>query len=1022
MQPKDHFPLTRNLACALLFNPRSVNNKVDLVKDLVVSQDSDIAFLVESWLFPSQDFIDKYATQVLPVSTGRDNHIIKSLIPRGYKLLHIPRVDRTGGGVAILHKSSVKISPQPSSTTQTSFEYMEVISKFNSEHIRFVLVYRPPPSSENGLTVPLFLNEFSILLEELTITNHKTVILGDFNFHIESNCPFAKRFLDLLDLYGFEQNVSFPTHGHGHTLDLVFTRQAEHNIVSNLSCHDPKLSDHKAVMFNLLTNKPPFQRKEISYRKWKEFDFDEFHREVVIPSHISDMFVNSESCVNEHPIPVISSGSANYQSFDHCLSVRSNIVDECVSCYNDILGSLLEKHAPMQQKTVTLRPKADWYNSSIDTEKRQKRRLEHKWLKTKSPFDESAYNEQCKKVDALINDSKSTYYNNKISEAGNDQKKLFGLINKIFHKSSDKKLPSHDDTLDLCTQFSDFFITKIDKIRESFSHTSDSDTFCEDKPFTGAFMLNFKRVTENDIRIILINAPNKHCHLDPIPTNILKKCADSLIPLITLIVNLSLDAGHMPRELKKALLTPLIKKITDDPEVLNSFRPISNLPFLSKIIEKVVADQLVSHMIANDLNEIFQSSYKKLHSTETALNCVINDILLGIDNKLRALLLVLDMSAGFDTVDHNILLKRLHNTIGLRGFVFNWFKSYLSDREQAVSIDGIESESRPLKYGVPQGSVLGPILFNIYIMPLANLIKRHEIPFHLYADDSQKYAIFDLKDYAATVSKLDALAQDIRVWFHANRLKGNDSKTEAMLISSKFAPVHKDQLIPITVGNSLINQSSSIKNLGVTLDQHATLELHIKNVARSAFLKIREISYYRRHLTMDAAKTLMHAFVTSRIDYCNSLFYGLPNNLIRKLQSVLNTAARVVTKTRKHDSITPVLYHLHWLPVKFRIQFKLLLLVFKALNGSAPAYLLDKLTLKPQSKLRSSNQKLLIVPQSNMKNYGDRSFSVAGPKLWNSLPKTLRLTSSVEIFKKNLKTHLFKNAFPASVIDRYLLD
>ncbi len=225
--------------------------------------------------------------------------------------------------------------------------------------------------------------------------------------------------------------------------------------------------------------------------------------------------------------------------------------------------------------------------------------------------------------------------------------------------------------------------------------------------------------------------------------------------------------------------------------------------------------------------------------------------------------------------------------------------------------------------------------------------------------------------------------------------------------------------MPITVGESSIVQSSSVRNLGIHLDQHATFELHVKNVARGAFLKIREISYYRRHLTMDAAKTLMHAYVTSRIDYCNSLFHGLPNNLIRKLQSVLNTAARVVTMTRKHDSITPVLYHLHWLPVKFRIQFKILLLVFKCLNGLAPAYLSEKLTLKPNSKLRNSNQKLLIIPRTNLRNYGDRCFSVAGPNLWNSLPKQLRLEPNPDSFKKHLKTHLFKNAFPETVMNSY---
>ncbi len=546
----------------------------------------------------------------------------------------------------------------------------------------------------------------------------------------------------------------------------------------------PKLSDHKAVLFNLVTHKPPFEKKDISFRKWREFDFDAFFKEIEIPSHISNMFVQNSRSSEGCKIPVLTSGNAVFQSYDHALSSScTEIVNDCVSCYNDTLNSLLEKHAPLKHKSITLRPKADWYNSVIDDAKRQKRRLEHKWLKSGSRDDEASYRDQCNKLTSLINDTKASFYNNKVTEAGQDQKKLFGLINKLFHKSSDKKLPSHDNTLELCNKFSDFFITKIDKIREGFAPTSIGETFYEDKPFTGTLMFNFKAVTSRQIREILMNAPNKQCSLDPIPTNILKKCADALIPLITLIVNLSLGAGYMPRDLKKALLTPLIKKITDDPEVLQSFRPISNLPFLSKIIERVVTDQLISHLTDNDLNEIFQSSYKRLHSTETALNCVVDDVLRGIDNRKCALLLVFDISAGFDTVDHNILLKRLHDSIGLRGFVFNWFKSYLSDREQAVSIDGIESSSRPLKFGVPQGSVLGPILFNIYIMPLANLIRKHGIPFHLYADDSQKYAIFDMKDYAQTVSKLESLAQDIRVWFHANRLKGNDSKTEVMLIS-----------------------------------------------------------------------------------------------------------------------------------------------------------------------------------------------------------------------------------------------
>ena len=358
----------------------------------------------------------------------------------------------------------------------------------------------------------------------------------------------------------------------------------------------------------------------------------------------------------------------------------------------------------------------------------------------------------------------------------------------------------------------------------------------------------------------------------------------------------------------------------------------------------------------------------------------------------------------------------MEKRLGLRGNVLNWFKSYLFERTQSVVIDGVSSEDRVLDCGVPQGLVLGPILFNIYILPLADLIRKHGIPFHLYADDSQKYTVFDLKDYNITVLKLNALITDMRQWFYDNRLKCNDSKTEVLVMSSKHTPLSWQNMPPLSIGNCNIVPSSNIRNLGVTMDEHLTLFTHVNSIVRSAFLKIREISYYRRFLTLDSTKTLMHAYVTSRVDYCNSLLFGLPNNLIRKLQSVLNTAARVVTMTRKYDSITPVLYGLHWLPMKYRIQFKLLLLVFKALNGLAPSYLSDKLSYKPVCKLRFSCQYLLVVPRSNLKSYGDRCFSVAGPKLWNSLPKKLRICESLESFKRDLKTHLFKCAFPVLTV------
>ena len=414
-------------------------------------------------------------------------------------------------------------------------------------------------------------------------------------------------------------------------------------------------------------------------------------------------------------------------------------------------------------------------------------------------------------------------------------------------------------------------------------------------------------------------------------------------------------------------------------------------------------------MSENDLHEILQSSYKQHHSTETALTCVQDDFLRAIDDKKSILLLMLDLSAAFDTVDHTILINRLRCRLGIGGSALKWFQSYLSDRKYRVVVDGVLSKQTKLECGVPQGSVLGPILFTIYTLPLGDIIRKHNITFHLYADDSQKYAIFDFPDYENTVLKMERLVDDIRNWYASNMLKCSDPKTEMMVISSKYKPI--SNLIPLRVGDHLISSATKIKNLGVIMDDHLNMSSHISNVVKTAFLKLREISFYRKFLTTSATKTLVHAYITSRLVYCNGLLYGLPKGLNNRLQSVLNAAARLVTMSGKYDSITPVLKELHWLPIQYRIDYKIILQVFKALNGLSPKYLSQKLTFKENRGLRSDNKNMLKVPKPRVKLYGNRAFSVAGPALWNALPDDLRLCNSLEPFKRMLKTHLFTSAF-----------
>ena len=241
-----------------------------------------------------------------------------------------------------------------------------------------------------------------------------------------------------------------------------------------------------------------------------------------------------------------------------------------------------------------------------------------------------------------------------------------------------------------------------------------------------------------------------------------------------------------------------------------------------------------------------------------------------------------------------------------------------------------------------------------------------------------------------------------------NLLKLNQGKTELVVISSKFR--NRPNLEYVRVGDEFIAPNLSVRNLGVIMDNCFCMEQHVKKICSEANYHLRNISKIRKYLTQDSAQILIHAFISSKLDYCNSLLYGIPKYLVCRLQRVQNTAARIVTLTRKYDSITPILFKLHsvWLPVHSRIILKLLLLVYKALNGKAPSYISSLLSHRKCSRsLLSSGQELLTVPLAKPKTYGDRAFSIAAPRKWNNLPLTTRKSPSIAIFKRHLKTYFF---------------
>ena len=227
---------------------------------------------------------------------------------------------------------------------------------------------------------------------------------------------------------------------------------------------------------------------------------------------------------------------------------------------------------------------------------------------------------------------------------------------------------------------------------------------------------SFTKVSEGDIRNIIHSSPTKSCALDPIPTWLLKKCGDELIPVLTLIVNTSMSCTEFPRELKRAILTPLIKNILDA-EILKNYIPVSKLSVLSKLIERIVCVQIVNHLDKNGLYEVFQSAYRQLLSVETALLRVQNDILQAVDSRGGAILVLLDLSAAFDTIDHEKRIRTLDADFGIKGDPLNWFLSYLKGRVQSVQIGSTFSREQNLLFGVPQAQSWGQCLSQ-YTQPL----------------------------------------------------------------------------------------------------------------------------------------------------------------------------------------------------------------------------------------------------------------------------------------------------------------
>ncbi len=632
-------------------------------------------------------------------------------------------------------------------------------------------------------------------------------------------------------------------------------------------------------------------------------------------------------------------------------------------------------------------------------------KLERRWRLSGLSVHNQAWKEHLHEYKAEIISVRSQYFSQIIVNNERNPRKLFYTINKLVnvYSTSTVSVSAH-----LCNRFLDYFSSKIDNARKCITAVS-SFSFCYISHFSGTPLSKFSSLDLASLSKEVSLMKVATSIIDPIPTQLFKSCFASLGSVVLNIINDSLCCGMVPAAFKIAAVTPVPKKSPVDFDNLNSFCPISNLPFIAKILERIVASQLNTHLIDNNLFEPLQSGFRKLHSTETALVKVTNDLLIAADSGYLSILVLLDLSAAFDTVDHAVLLTRLETVFGVTDTVLNWFTSYLSDRRQFVSLGGCRSKVGSVKFGVPQGSILSPLLFSMYIFPLGQLLRSLGLKFHFYADDTQIYIHTKPGDTTA-IGFLEHSIAEIKNGC-LNLLCLNSDKTEVMLIGTPHQ-ISKSGALALTVEGTVLDFQNKLKNLGVIFDINLTFDPHVQNTVKNSFFHLRNIARLRPMLSLPVAEKLINTFVFSRIDYCNALLAGVSKSTLSKLQSVQNSAARILTRTKTSEHISPVLESLHWLPVRFRIDFKIFMLTYKALHGLAPHYLSQLLSVyTPSRDLRSSDSGLLVIPPTRLRSMGDRAFSSCAPKLWNSLPSEIRQAESFSVFQSVLKTYFFRIAF-----------
>ena len=932
-------------------NARSVLQKIDFLKIWITNSDPDVAVISESWLNPNI----------------KDSDI--AIV--GYNVFRTDRAKR-GGGVAMFVKNNLNCSVRISTSLPGQFELLAVNINLGDYPIVIVGVYRPPSAVPEALQ--------SLSENFSSVSSCETVILGDFNLDWFS--PVANEFQDLCLESNLTQLVTESTRpnmkipSNSSLLDLILTNRPQHYLHTCVFPLD--FSDHCPVGCIRDGRRKGAAPLIVYKRSLKNLDDQAF---------LFDLLSSNPTSIELIPDVGV--------ALSHFLSVFHAVTD---------------KHAPFKKCRIKNRFNP-WFTHDISEATTNRNKA---WALARSTGSAAAwqsFRHLRNKCTHLVKMAKSKYFVNHLSACGSNPTKFWKTV-KSLKGVSPPTLPQQimledkaiNDPKEVCNAFNNHFIqcgTLFDL--SNFPDVPDGvlDNFTVDARSLGTdptTSFSFRPIQQHEVLSALRNSKcmKSSVGADQLDPRLLKLAAPIIARPLTHIFNLSLFSGYIPSIWKSALVVPLHKG--GDPNEMNNYRPISKLPCLAKMLESFVNEQISSFLSLNSILCPFQSGFRAGHSTITATTLVVNDIASAVDKKQCCAALFIDLSKAFDTVNHEILFGKL-NSLGFDNVSLRWFKNYFTGRTQCIDVAGLTSEALVINSGVPQGSILGPVLFSLYINNICDHLEHCKV--HFYADDTILYASAPSIDQA--VSNLQHAFDCVQDSLKSLKLMLNESKTKFMIFSNGRNNVPSTHRICTRSGTN-IEQVPCYKYLGIWLDDRLSFKSHVLDLAKKVKIKLGALYRIRSCFTFENRMEIVQSTILSVLDYGDIVYmYAAPSTL-KLLDSVYHSAIRFVTGDAFRTHHCNLYKNVGWSPLADRREKHCLLFVYKALVGKLPNYLMSLLKLKSIChNTRSQSLISLEIPLTKT-NIGKIAFKFFASHKWNTIQVELKLTKylSVNQFKSLL--------------------